>query len=268
MSLSVRLSIAIFASALIVAAATPVPTSAEAPAAEKPRITKVLKRYERKLSHALGELLAELEPAGKVIHAGRRKSGAVALTFDDGNNARACRRIAHLLRKRDAVGTFFVNGMHLLRQPNKWRQIIGDMPVGNHTRSHPDLRRERHPVVHRQIAQNEQIHERVLGRPMLKLMRPPYGSRSDRVARIAGDLDYDVMLWNVDTNDWKANATAKRIARRATGVRPGSVVLMHCSRTATVKALPKIIRHYEKRNIDLVGLDTLLGLEAEEPSSG
>lgn len=180
----------------------------------------------------------------------------MALTFDDGFNSEACGRIANTLRKHDAVGTFFINGNWLKAEPAKWRCILDEMPVGNHTRSHRDLTREIHPIVIKQIKENEAIHERVLDRPMLKVLRPSYG---ERIQRIAAQLGHDsLVLWNVDTHDWKRSSSARSLVRRAAGARAGSIILMHCSRGATAKALPEIIRHYGKRGIELVGLDEVL----------
>ena len=59
--------------------------------------------------------------------------------------------------------------------------------------------------------ENETIHERVLGRPMLKVLRPTYGAYGERVRRIATQLGYDRMvIWNVDTHDWKRGSIGPR----------------------------------------------------------
>lgn len=198
-------------------------------------------------------------PMARVVRSGPRSSRAVALTFDDGHNIRACARIADTLRERGAVGTFFINGNHLKTRPARWREVLEGMPVANHTRSHRNLTEEVHRVVRKQIRENEDIHLRVLGRPMLKLLRPPYGASGDRVGRIAAQLGYDrIVLWNVDTHDWKPSSSARAVARRAKRAAPGSVILMHCSRAATAKALPSIIRHYKSRGIELAGLQEVL----------
>ncbi len=195
-----------------------------------------------------------------VIKSGSRSSGAVALTFDDGWSVGACASIARTLRAHDAKGTFFVNGNNLRLQPAKWRRILKGMPVGNHTRSHKNLKLESSRVVTKQIRENEALHERILGRPMLKVLRPPFGAHDRRVRRLAGQLGYKhTVLWNVDTFDWKASSTVASIVSRATGARPGSIILMHCGPRATTKALPAIIRHYQARGIELVGLGRLLG---------
>ncbi len=201
---------------------------------------------------------------------GRRATGAVALTFDDGINRRACARIANVLREHDVVGTFFINGQWLQKAPNQWRHILEGMEVANHTRSHRDLTREPHPVVKNQIRTNQWIHEQVLGRPMLKVLRPPYGAYGERVGRIAAALGYEtIAMWNVDTGDWRPSSKPGTVTRRAIGGPPGSIILMHCSRDATVKALPRIIKHYRGRGIDIEPLSVVLeGARGVEEGSG
>ncbi len=136
------------------------------------------------------------------------------------------------------------------------------MPVGNHTRSHHNLVYDSKLTIRKQIKQNETLHERVLGRPMTKVFRPPYGAYDRRVLRIAGKLGYkDVVLWTVSAADTSAAATVSSIIRRTTGARRGSIILMHCARSITADALPSIISHYKRRGIRMIGLDEMLGLD-------
>ena len=115
-------------------------------------------------------------------------------------------------------------------------------------------------VVTKQLRENQRIHEQVLGRPMLKLLRPSYGAYDDRVRRIAYRLGYErLVLWSVDTHDWEPGRSARSIVRLASGARPGSIILMHCARNATAKALPAIIRDYRERGIELAGLQDVIG---------
>jgi peptidoglycan/xylan/chitin deacetylase (PgdA/CDA1 family) len=212
---------------------------------------------------------AKALPGAKVVRKGPVSSGAVALTFDDGYNGKACASIARTLRRHDVVGTFFINGVHLKAQPNRWRRILEGMEIANHTRSHRNLKRESHPVVIKQILQNERVHEEILGRPMLKVLRPPYGSYGDRVGRIAKQLGYKhLVLWNVDTGDWRPNIKTSTIVRRATGAPPGSIILMHCARDATARALPRIVRHYQRRGIEMAGLSEVVKGVKGAPDEG
>jgi peptidoglycan-N-acetylglucosamine deacetylase len=67
------------------------------------------------------------------------------------------------------------------------------------------------------------------------------------------------VLWSVDPTDWKPGITARQIARRVLGaVRPGSIVILHDGggdRSATVKALPRIIHGIRRRGLKLAVID-------------
>lgn len=215
---------------------------------------------------AAASLLALASPAAGIteavrVTAGARSTHAVALTFDDGYRRSACASIARTLRAYGATGTFFINGIHLAAAPAAWRDILAGQQVGNHTRSHLRLTKQSDQVVRRQIAHNEALHARILGHPMLKVLRPPYGAHDARVRRIAGGLGYShTVLWSVDSRDWQPSATVRSIIDRATGAPPGSIILMHCGPEETPRAVASIIRHYQARGITLAGLDVVLGL--------
>ena len=199
--------------------------------------------------------------ASQVRTSGPRSTRAVALTFDDGIRRSVCARIARTLRAHGAKGTFFINGVNLRRRPARWRRILRGHAIANHTLSHVDLSRASAATIRAQISQNEALHERLLRRKMLKILRPPYGAYDSLVRTVAGQLGYRwTVLWNVDTLDWSYSATAAGIISRATGARPGSVILMHCSRRVTADALPAIIRHYKRRGIKLLGIRRVLDL--------
>jgi peptidoglycan/xylan/chitin deacetylase (PgdA/CDA1 family) len=200
------------------------------------------------------------------VTAGARSTGAVALTFDDGWNQKACSSIARTLREYGATGTFFINGRVMRTDPAAWRRILRGHEVGNHTWSHPDLTHLGSASVLSEISKTEAIHERVLGRPMLKVLRPPYGAQDARIRHLAGRLGYQrTVLWSADTLDWTSTATVGSIIARATGAPPGSIILMHCGPSETPLAVASIIRHYKARGIRLAGLDVVLGLRPPPP---
>ena len=161
----------------------------------------------------------------------------------------------------DGRGTFFINGVNLQRSSWKWKQLLRGHAIGNHTRSHVDLTRVSNGTIRDQLRSSEAIHRRVLGRRGMRIFRPPWGAQDARVRAVAGALGFKrTVLWNVDTLDWRSSATVGSIVARATGARPGSIILMHCNSWRTAKALPAIIRHYKRRGIKLVGLQRILGL--------
>src|SRR5438270_699230 len=83
--------------------------------------------------------------------------------------------------------------------------------------------------------------------------RPPGGSWDDQVVTAAKDQGLRVVNWNVDPQDWRANTSAKQITRRVlTHAGAGSIVDLHDgggNQSATVKALPAIIKGLRKRGL-------------------
>jgi peptidoglycan/xylan/chitin deacetylase (PgdA/CDA1 family) len=92
------------------------------------------------------------------------------------------------------------------------------------------------------------------------LFRPPGGSYGPSTLAIAGSLGMRVVLWSVDPADWTDGIAPKTIVQRVlSNLRPGSIVLLHDGggdQTATVKALPAIIKGIRKRHLAFVALSS------------
>lgn len=204
--------------------------------------------------------------SGKVIPLGFDATGpshtpkAIALTFDDGPSPYTPRILA-VLERMHARATFFVVGQLAKEYPQLVHQELrAGMEVGSHSYSHPyrppfdQLPRER-------ILQEIRWGRAVIARlgPAPTLFRPPGGSFSPYVIQAAGSFGERIVLWSVDPTDWKAGTTAGELVRRVLGaVRPGSIVVLHDGggeRSATVKALPRIIRGARRMGLKLALVD-------------
>jgi peptidoglycan/xylan/chitin deacetylase (PgdA/CDA1 family) len=103
----------------------------------------------------------------------------------------------------------------------------------------------------------EQVLSRLGARP--RLFRPPGGSTSPQLVRAAAALGQRVVLWSVDPAHWTLGSSARKITKRVlAAVRPGSIVILHDdgggNRTATLAALPAIVRGIRQRGLQLVAL--------------
>ena len=200
--------------------------------------------------------------SAKVVRHGPRSSDGVALTFDDGWGVDSCERISKTLTQMSATATFFINGNHLRADPARWRRILKDFPVGNHTRSHLWLTRVSKQKIGNQLRNNQWIHREVLGRRMTRVFRPPYGAYDDTVRKVAAQRGYKhLVLWSHSSGDSSPAATVSSIIRRTTGAPRGSILLMHCGPSVTARALPAVIRSYQRRGIRLIGLDEMFRLD-------
>jgi peptidoglycan-N-acetylglucosamine deacetylase len=184
----------------------------------------------------------------------------VALTFDDGPWPSATAKILDILRRHHAPASFFVVGSLADRYPMLVRrEVRAGMTVGNHSWSHPidpafrDLPQAR---IEREMADPNRVLARFEDR--VSLFRPPGGSWDDDVRLEAQQLGMRLVLWDIDTLDWKRSTTPREITRTVLSqVRPGSIVLMHDGggdADHTIAALPDIIRGIRERGLELVAL--------------
>ena len=71
-------------------------------------------------------------------------------------------------------------------------------------------------------------------------------------------------MWNVDPTDWKPGTTAEEIAAHVVGrVKPGSIVVLHDTKEATVRALPAILHGLGEQGYQFVTVDDLFYLQEE-----
>jgi hypothetical protein len=149
--------------------------------------------------------------------------------------------------------------------PARWRSILRGFPVANHTDSHPWLTTLSASGIRQEVAGNEATVERLLGRSMLKLLRPPNGAYDQQVLDVAGGLGYRLVLWDVDSGDTATSSTTS-VIHYATGGINGSIVLLHCGPSVTPAALGSIISSYRARGFKFVDLATMLGLAPPPPA--
>jgi peptidoglycan/xylan/chitin deacetylase (PgdA/CDA1 family) len=167
-----------------------------------------------------------------------------------------------ILHRLHAPATFFVVGRlarHFPRLIAAERSQHGVL-VEDHSWTHPlvpPFGEQRPRIVRFQIARPlrtltaEGVHA--------TLFRPPGGGWSDHVVAIASSLGVRLVLWSVDPRDWAPGATGKSVTHAVLShVHAGSIVIMHDGggdRTATIRALPRIIRGIRHRGLRLVTVE-------------
>ncbi|MDP9296086.1 MAG: polysaccharide deacetylase family protein [Actinomycetota bacterium] len=184
----------------------------------------------------------------------------VALTFDDGPWPGSSARILSILQRMHVKATFFVIGNLVARYPDTVRrEAKAGMTIANHSWDHPNTppfdtlpprRIDREMSMTNDELQKLGIHPH--------LFRAPGGSYDDKMITIAQSNGLRVVNWNVDPRDWAPDATAKSITKTVlANVGPGAIVDLHDGggdQSATVAALPDIIRGIRKQGLDLVAL--------------
>ena len=200
---------------------------------------------------------AHFRPSGAA-----RVERAVTLTFDDGPSPDFTPQILRILERRHVRATFFTIGYLVDRFPEVVaRERRAGMTVGNHTYNHPEVPPFGElppPLVQDEIALGAQSLARA--GVQARLLRTPGGSFSPTTVRLAEKLGERIVLWSVDPADWRDGTRPREIVQRVLrAVRPGSIVILHDAggdRSATVAALPRLIKGIRRRGLRLVAIPT------------
>src|SRR5438552_605836 len=204
-----------------------------------------------------------------LYHQGAGGEHQVAITFDDGPNPRWTPKILDILKAANVKAAFFLVGVNAERYPSLVRRIVNEgHEIGNHTYYHPNLALCWPEHIRLELNATQLLLETITGRATT-LFRPPYAADSSPTQltdlaplKIAEDLNYLVVLENIDPQDW-AKPGADIILRRIKQQRhDGSVILLHDAggdRSQTVESLPRILDWLHTRGDTVVPLSTLLG---------
>jgi peptidoglycan/xylan/chitin deacetylase (PgdA/CDA1 family) len=193
---------------------------------------------------------------------GPRTRPVVALTFDDGSSPANCRRILAELVADGVPATFFPIATAMAADVGFWR-LVGEAgyPVGDHTLTHPEMPRLTLAQQEQQIGEGRVIAESILGRPLLRVFRPPYGAYDQATLVAAAATGFPIaMLWDVDTRDWARTHTLTQMLTAGEKGRDGSVILMHCGPNATPYLVPQLIDYYRGKGFGFVTIPQLLGI--------
>jgi cellulose synthase/poly-beta-1,6-N-acetylglucosamine synthase-like glycosyltransferase/peptidoglycan/xylan/chitin deacetylase (PgdA/CDA1 family)/spore germination protein YaaH len=204
-----------------------------------------------------------------LYHQGAGGEHQVAITFDDGPDPQWTPKILDILKAANVKATFFVVGVNAERYPALVRRIVDEgHEIGNHTYYHPNLALCWPEHIRLELNATQLLIETITGRATT-LFRPPYNADTGPTdlseltpLKVAEDLNYLVVLENIDPQDW-AKPGADIILRRIKQQRhDGSVILLHDAggdRSQTVEALPRILDWLHTRGDTIVPLSTLLG---------
>ena len=157
----------------------------------------------------------------------------VAFTFDDGPNPNTTPTLLTELNKRGMNASFFMLGRNAEKYPEVVKMVDQNgFEIGSHTYQHRNLKRISNEEQGYEINQTKNIIHRIIGKNPTSI-RPPYGNYNDVTLSY---IDTPIILWNVDTLDWKyrdANATYQNSIDQ---IEDGSIVLFHDIYYASIDA--------------------------------
>ena len=183
----------------------------------------------------------------------------VALTFDDGPHGTLTPRVLDILSRYNAKCTFFMQGQNVKRYPNVVRRMVaeGHEPA-SHTWDHICMTKNSRAKIESELAQTDAAIRDACGYSP-RLVRPPYGATNAGLNSMMRErFGYSVVLWDVDTNDWRKPGVSTVISRAVNGAKPGSIILVHDIHSSTVDAVEGIVRGLQNRGFRLVTVSQMI----------
>ncbi|RKP05821.1 hypothetical protein THASP1DRAFT_31705 [Thamnocephalis sphaerospora] len=197
--------------------------------------------------------------------------GMIALTFDDGPG-KSTSNIVDTLNRLGVKATFFVNGNAFVDQRRSEsieslrKTYNSGHQIASHTFTHTDLAKLNADQVRGEMVRlDDLLHDLIGIRPMY--MRPPYGSLTNEALDALNNQGYHVVIWNLDTFDWKhpedSEALYARYHQRLQNADPKSesiIGLEHDVHAGTNGAVvERIVELAHSRGFRFVRIDECLG---------
>ena len=188
----------------------------------------------------------------------------IALTFDDGPNHNT-EKVLSILNKYNIKATFFLLGVNINNNEEIVKKLYeSNMEIGNHLYSHKLLSNTKEKEILEEYNKTNNIIYKIINQ-YPTLTRPSYGNVNQN---LKNNIDTPIILWNIDTLDWKyhnSNYISNKVLKK---VKNGSIILMHDIYSATANALEKLIPELLKRDYQIVTVTELFYYQNNELEKG
>jgi peptidoglycan/xylan/chitin deacetylase (PgdA/CDA1 family) len=176
----------------------------------------------------------------------------VALSFDDGPSTYT-KSIINLLDKYGYNATFFVVGNKIENNINVIKKISEKNEIGNHTYNHIWATHYSNDYVNDEINKTDNLIYKYT-KQKTNFFRPSYGAINNKIINA---IDKTVVLWTLDSSDWKIHNSNKIAEYVLKNVKDNDIILMHDTYKRTYDALKIILPELKKRKYQVVSISTL-----------
>lgn len=183
----------------------------------------------------------------------------IAISFDAAWGNDDTQDLIDILAEYDVPATFFVVGAWVDKYPESVKALHdAGHQIQNHSNTHPHMPQLSREQMKDEIESCNKKIEAITG-VCPTLLRPPYGDYDNALIETMDSLGMKTIQWDVDSLDWKENATADSICQRVTSrVENGSIVLFHNDADHTPEALPTILKCLKDEGYEFVFISDLI----------
>ena len=177
------------------------------------------------------------------VYSVQREDKVLALTIDAAWEDDKTTFILDTLAQYDVKATFFLCGFWAEKYPDMVKEIAdAGHAIGNHSATHPHMAGMGKENIQKELAAFDDLLEDLTG-ARSTLFRAPYGEYDDNLILTSRDLGYEVIQWNIDTQDWREERSAENILNDVLPkLSPGSIILCHNNGFTIREYLPILLQ--------------------------
>ncbi len=191
----------------------------------------------------------------------------IALTFDDGPQPETL-KVLEVLEKYGARATFFILGKNIKGNEEILKRTAeSGHQLGAHSWSHPNLNEISESAVRSQMTRTMDKIFEITGQQVL-MMRPPYGASNRLSRRPLAELGLPLILWSVDSLDWKTRSASKTIRTILDKASNGAIILCHDVWAETGQAMETVVPELIEKGYQLVTVAEMMSFRAEPLNPG
>ena len=199
-------------------------------------------------------------PGGGVLTSLPGDGDLLALTVDDGASSEVVRHYTEFAKDTGVRLTYFVNGAYRSWTENRdlLRPLVddGQIQLGNHTWSHPDLTKLPLTAVAEELRHNHDFLWKTYGIDVRPYFRPPYGQHNAHVDKISGELGYVAdTLWSGSLEDHVVIPADRIVTMAEKYFVPGAIVIGHLNHLPVTHVYGQLVDIIRARRLRTVTLD-------------
>lgn len=191
------------------------------------------------------------------------KRKLIAFTFDDGPS-QYTEALLDELKVRKAAVTFFMTGENGIRSTygikNKHEALLSRMweeghQMANHTYQHASFDKLSAEEIVSEVTRVEELIFRAIGGSYTCFVRTPGGYINETILR---NVNAPIILWSVDTLDWKHRDADYVYHKILSCAKNGSIVLMHDMYKTSIDGALRAVDALQEQGYEFVTVSELM----------
>lgn len=206
------------------------------------------------------------EPASisdQPIYQGNSGQKAVAITINVDWGEEYIPAMLEELNGAGAKATFFVTGSWAEKNPEVLKSIFGQgHSIQNHGYKHLHFAALSPAQSAAEIKKAEEIIYGITGCRTV-FFASPYGEQNRQIMQGVQSINYDLVMWTIDTIDWQKPSPDVIVKRVMNKVQNDAIVLMHPTEP-TVKALPTLLQRLKEEGFQMLPIEQIVVKKTNE----